>query len=205
MKMLPLPEPHHSLFQAALWDCGAETIPELIRKGADLRYCDPNTGGTALYVATISDRARSVEALLLHGADPNQRFTYCSPVDGRMEVERVALHYAHSFDTAAALIKAGADVNVADAAGTTPLMCAAFHGHTLVVRALLAAGAAPLARQQKRRGRKARTARELAESKADFFRETICDKNREAAERRLRCYEEIRDILLESERGVIAS
>src|SRR5664279_5708163 len=88
MKMQPLPEPYHSLFQAALWDCGAEAIPELVRKGADLSYCDPNTGGTALYVATISDRARSVEALLLHGADPKERFSYRSPVDGRVEAER---------------------------------------------------------------------------------------------------------------------
>jgi len=85
------------------------------------------------------------------------------------------------------------------------LMCAAFHGHAAVVRALLAAGATPLARQQKRRVRKAHTARELAESKIEFFREAICDKNREAAERRLRCYEEIRDILSEAERGVVAS
>jgi hypothetical protein len=70
---------------------------------------------------------------------------------------------------------------------------------------LLTAGASPLARQHKRRGRKAHTARELAESKIGFFGETICDKNRETAERRLQGYEEIRDILSEAERGVVAS
>ena len=59
MKMQPLPEPYQSLFEATLWDCGAEAIPELVRKGADVSYCDPNTGRTALYAATISDRARA--------------------------------------------------------------------------------------------------------------------------------------------------
>lgn len=200
--MQTLPEPYQSLFEAMLWDCGAEAIPELVRKGADLSYCDPHLGRTALYAATITNRVRTVEALLQHGARPNQRFTYRSPVDGRVEADRVALHYASSPEVAAALIRAGADVSAADAVGTTPLMRAAFHGHTGVVRALLDAGASPLARQQKRRGRKAHTARELAESKIEFFRETICDKNREAAERRLRCYEEIRNILLEAEHGV---
>jgi ankyrin repeat protein len=200
-----LPELYQSLFEAMLWDCGAEAIPELVRKGADLSYCEPITGRTALYAATIADRVRAVEALLQHGADPNQRFTFRSPVDGRSEADRVALHYASSAGAAAALIRAGADVNAADVTGTTPLMCAAFHGQASVVRALLAAGAAPLARQQKRRGRKAQTARELAESKVEFFRETICDKNREAAERRRRCYEAIRDILLEAESGAVSS
>lgn len=203
--MQKLPEPYQSLFEAMLWDCGAEAIPELVRKGADLSYCDPYTGRTALYAATMCDRVRAVEALLQHGADPNQRFTYRSPVDGRSEADRVAIHYASSAAAADVLIRAGADVSVVDAAGTTPLMCAAFHGHTPVVKVLLAAGASPLARQRKRRGRKAHTARELAESKIEFFREAICDKNREAAERRLRCYEEIRDILLESESRVVAS
>jgi ankyrin repeat protein len=205
MQTQTLPEPYHSLFEAALWDSGAAAITELVRKGADLSYCDPNTGRTALFAATMSDRARIVEALLQNGADPNQRFTYRSPVDGRIEADRVALHYAHSADTAAALIRAGADVNATDATGTTPLMRAAFHGHTAIVRALLAAGASPLARQQKRRGRKSHTARELAESKVEFWRENICDKNREAAERRLKYYAEIRDILLKAESGVVAT
>jgi ankyrin repeat protein len=203
--MQKLPEPYQGLFEAMLWDCGAGAVPELVRKGADLSYCDPNTGRTALYAATIANRPRAVEALLQHGANPNQRFTYRSPVDGRIEADRVALHYAHSVEVAAALIKAGADVNAADVAGTTPLMRAAFHGHTAVVQALLAAGAFPLARQQKRRGRKSHTARELAESKIEFWRGAICDKNREAAERRLRCYEEVRDILNDAESGIVAT
>src|ERR1700722_17899538 len=103
--MQKLPEPYQSLFEAMLWDCGAEAISELVRKGADLSYCDPNMGRTALYAATKANRPRTVAALLQHGANPNQRFTYRSPVDGRVEAERVALHYAHSVEVVAALIK----------------------------------------------------------------------------------------------------
>jgi hypothetical protein len=29
-----IPEPCQSLFEAMVWDCGAEAIPELVRKGA---------------------------------------------------------------------------------------------------------------------------------------------------------------------------
>ena len=175
-----LPEPYQSLFEAVLTDAGTEAIPELVAKGGDLGYYDPDTGRTALYSATISSRCRVVEALLQHGAAPNQRFTYRSPVDGRIE----ALHYASSTEVVATLIRGGADVNVADATGTTPLMCAAFHGHTGVVKELLAAGASPLIRQQMGRRRKPHTARELAESKIEFWRENISEENRETAERR---------------------
>ena len=93
---------------------------------------------------TEFNRVQTVQALLQHGASPNQRITFRSPVVGRVEADRIALHYVSSAEAAAALISAGADVNAADVAGTTPLMCAAFHGHTAVVRALVAAGASPL-------------------------------------------------------------
>ena len=182
-----------------LWDCGAEAIHELVRKGADLSYQDPYTGKTALYAATIANRVKTVQALLQHGANPNQKFTYRSPVDGRVETDRVALHYASSSEATEALIKAGADVNAVDAAGTTPLMCAAFRGPPEVVRLLLAAGASPSARQAKLRAKQPRTARELAESKLEFWRDAVNDPNRNAADRRAKCYEEIRDILIEAE------
>jgi hypothetical protein len=192
-----------SLYKAVSWNQDGEAVAELVRKGAEIDYVHPHTGHTALYNACMCNRPRAIEVLLQHGADPNRRLTYHSPVDGRIEADRIVLHYVSSADAASVLIRAGADVNAADATGTTPLMCAAFHGHVEVVKTLLAAGASPVALQQKRRGHKARTARELAESKIEFFREAVRqatqDKNREASERRLRCYEEIRDILVEAE------
>jgi ankyrin repeat protein len=144
---------------------------------------------------------RVIEALLQHGAKPSQQFTYRSPVDKRVEADMTALHYAASPEAVAALIRAGADVNAADATGTTPLMRAAFVARKSVVSALLAAGASPLLRQQKRRGRKPHTARELAESKIEFFRGGTSGQNSAAVEQRIRCYGETRDILLEAERG----
>jgi ankyrin repeat protein len=197
--MQELPEPYQSLFEAMLWDCGAEAIPELVRKGADLNYVDPNLGRTPLYAACITDRVRVIEALLQHGADPNKRFTYRSPVDGRVEAEVTALMYAVSPEAASVLIRAGADVNAADAQGTTPLMRAAFYGRAAVVRLLLEAGANPLARQTKRRGRKARTARELAESKLEFFTEATSDTPEGQAA--IQRYAEVRRILVEAESG----
>jgi hypothetical protein len=197
--MPELPELQKRLYEDVTWNHDGEAIPELVGKGVEIDFVHPKFGHTALYNACQCDRPIAIEMLLQHGADPNRRFTYHSPVDGRVEADRVALHYASSPEAVAALIGAGADVNATDAVGTTPLMCAAFHGHTGAVRALLAAGASPTARQQKRRGRKSSTAREMAESKARFWRKAVSDENREAAESRLRCYEEIRDTLLGAE------
>jgi uncharacterized protein len=187
-----------------LWDCGAEAVSELVRKGADLNYVEPNTGRTPLYAACISDRVRVIEALLCHGADPNQKMTYHDPVDGRVEADGTAIMYAASPEAVTALVRAGADVNAADAAGTTALMRAAFYGKAAVVRALLAAGATPLVRQKKRRGRKAHTAREMAKSKIEFWKEHTVDENREKVAVLLKRYEEVHDILLDAE-GKVAS
>jgi Ankyrin repeats (3 copies)/Ankyrin repeats (many copies) len=207
--MQQLPALQKSLYEAVAWNHDGEAVAELVRNGVEIDYVHPDTGHTALYNACMCDRPRAIEVLLQHGADPNRRLTYHSPVDGRVEADRIVLHYVSSADAAAVLIKAGADVNAADAADTTPLMCAAFHGHVEVVSALLAAGASPLARQKKRRGRKARTALELAESKMEFFQEAVRqatqDKNRDASERRLKCYEKIRDILTEAESRTAAA
>ena len=202
--MQTLPEPYQSLFEAIIRDCGDEAIDKFKQSGADLNYCNPNTGRTPLSTATLAKRVKAVEALLKHGANPNQKFTYRSPMDGHVEADCVALHYASTAETAVALIRAGADVNSADASGTTPLMRAAFHGHAAVVSALLSAGASSLARQHERRGLKAHTARELAESKVEFWREAACE-NPEGSEQRRLHYEAICDILLAAERGIVAT
>jgi ankyrin repeat protein len=185
------------LFKAVI-DSNEVTIEEAIRKGVDPNCVDSFTGKTPLYIACLRNRMHAIEALLRHGADPNKRFTYRSPVDKRVEKDMVALHYATSSETVAALLKAGADVNVADANGTTVLMRAAFHGHVDVVKALLAAGASPSVRQQKSRDKKAHTARELVEFKIELWKK-LKNQSRQQA------YEEVHRILLDAESRPTAS
>jgi ankyrin repeat protein len=60
--------------------------------------------------------------LLDHGADPNKRITYRSPVDGRVERGVVALMVAASPEVVTLLLRAGADATVQDEAGRTVLM-----------------------------------------------------------------------------------
>ena len=193
-----LPEPYQSLFEAMLWDCGAEAVPELIRKGADLNYVDPYLGRTPLYAACITNRVRAIEALLSHGADPNKRFSYRSPVSGSVDADVTAIMYAVSPEAASALIRAGADVSVTDANGTTPLMRAAFYGRPAVVRLLLDAGADTLVRQPARGRRKGHTARELAESKLEFFVKATAPDKRDG-DAVIQRYDECRRILIEAE------
>jgi ankyrin repeat protein len=197
--MQNIPEPYRTLFDVVSTDCQPDAIPDLIRKGAKLDYLDPNNGRTILYAAVRANRIRAVEVLIKHGADPNQRFTYRSPVDGSIETDRVVFHYVLSPEMLSVLLAAGGNINATDAIGTTPLMCAAFHGHVSVVRALLAAGANPGARQDKQQVRKAPSALELAEVKMRFFQNFVGDANPGLTRSRLRCYGEIRDLLHEAE------
>ena len=203
--MQNIPEPYRTLFEVVSTDCRPDAIPELIRNGAKLDYTDPNSGRTILYAAVRADRIRAVEVLIKRGADPNQRFTYRSPVDGSIETDRVVFHYVLSPEMVTALFVAGGNINATDAIGTTPLMCAAFHGELSVVRALLAAGADPLARQDRQKVRRAPSAREMAEVKIKFFEKFVGDANPGLTRSRLRCYEKIRDLLAEAEKRAESS
>jgi ankyrin repeat protein len=200
MFMYELPEPYQRLFMAILHDSGAEISSAILHQGACVNYIDPSCGRTPLYTACVSNKTSAINILLEHGADPNQRFTYRSPVDHRVEADVTALHYASSPEAVISLIQAGAEVNAVSAIGTTPLMRAAFCGKIHVVKVLLKVGASPYVRQKKCRSREALTARELAESKIEFWRTLLPQPNREQVEHRILCYEEIRDLLLEAER-----
>jgi ankyrin repeat protein len=82
-----------------------------------------------------------MQLLLDAGADPNTRHT-----DAARRISRAsAVQFAASngsVEILRLLAKAGADLNAADATGLTPLISAAFMGHTGVVDAPLEAGAA---------------------------------------------------------------
>lgn len=196
--MKPESEPEQ-LFQAAARNDVAG-VKELVAAGADPNFVSEKFGHTPLYNACISGAAASASALILAGANPNLRFTYRSPVDGRVEADIVALMHAGTAEVAKILIAAGADVNASDANGTTPLMRAASNGKLEIVEVLLQAGALPLARQMKRARKKSHTARELTESKIRFFTEIMDDLNRSTVEKRLTQYQEVQKRLLEAER-----
>ena len=77
-----------------------------------------------------------IEALVAGGADPNQ-------VGGKISCS--SLYAAAQFNqprAIAALVRAGADVNLANSVGVTPLGFAAFEGHREALVALLEARAA---------------------------------------------------------------
>jgi ankyrin repeat protein len=201
MNVFVTSEQKNELFGAAIQESGAETVVRLIEAGADPN-CEEEqfgTGRTPLYAACLSNRVKVIEALLNQGADPNKRFIYRSPVDGRVEADAVAIHYASSAEAVKLLVNAGADVNAAGKTGITALMRAAFNGKVDAVRALLEAGASPFTRQNKRRGRAAMTARELAESKIEFWKEHIDDSNRGKIEENIKRYETCRELLLAAE------
>ena len=191
------------LFRAAGTD-DVEQIRVLVSAGADPNIISPQAGHTPLYNACFGKALRAVDTLLKLGADPNKRFTYRSFVDGRVEADAVALMYAGTAEIAQALIAAGAEVNVADADGTTPLMRAAFRGSLDVVRVLLAAGADPLAQHVEKNSGKTHTARELADSKIEHWKEHAKEFDKSKVEALLQKYDEVRRMLLDAEKPSLA-
>ena len=178
-------------FQAA----GGEDIDSL-RKFLDAGE-DPNAvalggGFTPLYNACFGggftpDRSlAAVRFLLERGADTNQRFEYDSPIDGRLDGGLTILMFAPTADVAMALLDAGAEVNVADGRGVTPLMRAAGSGRVEVVKVLLERNADTDARSAD-----GRTAADFARSKLDFFNQNIELFEQGKAEERIHAYREI--------------
>jgi len=126
------------LYCVAHW---AEAIQLLIQAGAD-----PNAASTAesqglpLCFAAAWGLTEAVEALLEGGANPNLRED-----DGEGQSPLVWAAQNNHVETARVLLRAGADPNL-DVYGRTALHVACVHGHLDFVRELLAAGAAPLAK-----------------------------------------------------------
>ena len=99
-----------------------------LRLGADPNA--PLPGGMVPMALAVRRGPRAVELLIRHGADPNKRFG---------KTDRVALHWADTSETTTMLIRAGANPNLRDSDGYTPLHTASIH----TASALLAGGADP--------------------------------------------------------------
>ncbi len=104
----------------------------------------PKSGHTPIHLACEANSLNAIVALLALGADPNQKYSKISRVDGRRTLDQTtALANVVSGEAAELLISAGAIVDEIDGEGFTPLAKAAIKRYPAVVEALLNGGADP--------------------------------------------------------------
>jgi hypothetical protein len=180
---------------------GSEDLNELRRlldAGEDPNCVHIAGRFTPLYSACFGDSFRpeksleKVRLLLERGADPNLRFNYDSPIDGRLERGLTALMITGNAEVARALIAAGGDVNAANADGVTPLMRAAGRGKAELVRVLLEAGADATARSGN-----GRTAADFARDKLSIYESNVDGFKPGMRETRIAEFHEVLSLLSE--------
>jgi len=125
--------------QNALMWAASEGHPDvvnlLIQRGANVNAATKN-GFTALAFATMKNDSASVRLLVKAGADPNNAL----PDQDQTKMLLLAAAY-DSTQAAMALLDGGANPNVADSRGRTPLHIAAQEGSLELVRKLVSKGA----------------------------------------------------------------
>ncbi len=156
-----------NLFKAVFED-NAEDVRRLIEAGVPV-CANPDHGNTLLRSACQANALLAMRVLLEKGVDPNERLTYRSPVDGRLEENYTALMYASTAASVNLLVSFGADINAVSATGLSALMRFARFGADEAVEALLKHGADVTLRQNARAGKKALTALEICREKLAFM------------------------------------
>ena len=147
-------------------------LERLLDSGRDPNGVHPLTGASPLYNACLAGQLEAVRVLLARGADPNQRLTYRSPVDGRVEAGVVVLMKAGAAPVVELLLSAGADPKARTDDGRTVLMFLIGLASSGVIRRLIEAGADPTARADD-----GHTAADVVRLKLDWWREFAPDKN----------------------------
>ncbi len=119
----------------------AAMVELAISLGADAKLITSPYEGTALIAAAHLGHAAVVRALIAGGAplDHVNNLQWTALIESIVLGDGGPRHVA----TLRALVEAGADVNLADGEGTTPLSLARVRGYTEMVEILLAAGAKP--------------------------------------------------------------
>ncbi|MFA9461262.1 ankyrin repeat domain-containing protein [Thiohalorhabdus sp. Cl-TMA] len=119
----------------------------LLEKGADPDAEDPGTGGTALHLCALNRSWQAGIALAMHDADPGIKDREGSTplhwiaVPMHRKAERGLYNPAGLVGWLEVLLERGADVDIPDANGRTPLQVAARNGNEPVVESLLYHGA----------------------------------------------------------------
>lgn len=151
-----LPEGETALMTAARTG-KADAVRVLLAHGAQVDPREKWLGETALMWAAAENHPEVVTLLAAHGAQLNlhatalqfPKYVYNSSTMNATPLPKggmTALHLAarqNALEGARALIAAGADLNVIDPDGTTPLMTAILNRHNDVARLLVEAGADP--------------------------------------------------------------
>src|SRR5262249_25331612 len=108
---------------------------EKIAEGADPNTCSKD-GTPVLMLATDLKEYNLMEALLLHGADPNRK-----DPEGEAPLTKLCDRNDIPRKMVQLLLEKGANINIQNASGQTPLMLAILNQNRGIVHLLLAQGA----------------------------------------------------------------
>jgi len=119
----------------------SSSLRRAIEEGVSPNALHPKAGTLLLQIACQFNALDCVRVLLGMGADPAMKFTRVSPVDGRVFKDHVPLMYAENAETAAILVRAGAEIEAQDEKHWTPLAYAVNATDVERVKYLLSYGA----------------------------------------------------------------